>query len=306
MLSLGLVAILGAQIPAQIGKPYLIGTVGRTKGEKQVSELGNSRVVTIKSARTAIAFGTKKETIVAGEGKKLVILEANIRNPEKRAISVTESQTFGLRVYDTKFTVNDVQYRGAAAKELSLLSKTLKPGESIDIVTIYEFPAKTPHLRIGIFYHTYIRSQAPKIDLTAQLTPPASVFAESVMNYVPTAEASLGARFDLDDLQFKVLGQRKIEQDGTAVRVEITNPMPRPGRWGWQYATAAMLSGATTVNSYPEFYIDPQFQTWGNEIRPGATVVGEYRFYPPAGFSAKQFRLQMNATKRTVSVGLGP
>jgi len=306
MLSLGLVAMLSAQIPAQLGKPYLIGTVGRTKGEKQVSELGNSRVVTIKSARTAIAFGTKKETIVAGEGKKLVILEANIRNPEKKPISVSESQTFGLRVYDTKVTASDVQYRGAATKDLAILDKSIKPGEIIDIVAIYEFPAKTPNLRVGIYYHTYIASQAPKFDLTSQLAPPTSIFAESNMTYLPSAQAQLGKSFDFDNLRFKVLGHNAIEGGGIAVRVEISNPMARPGRWGWQYATATLLSGTAATTSYPEFYIAPEFKDWANEIRPGSTVVGEYRFYPVAGFSAKQFRLQMNGTKRTVTVGLGP
>ncbi len=306
MLSIGIVAMLGAQIPAQLGKPYLIGTVGRTKGEKQVSELGNSRVVTIKSARTAIAFGTKKESIVAGEGKKLVIFEAKIRNPEKKPISVSESQTFGLRVYDTKFTASDVQYRGAATKDLAILDKSLKSGESIDIVAIYEFPAKTPNLRVGIYYHTYIASQAPKFDLTSQLAPPTSIFAESNMSYLPSAQAPLGKSFDLDDLRFKVLGQTTIEGGGIAVRVEISNPMARPGRWGWQYATATLLSGTAATTSYPEFYISPEFKDWANEIRPGSTVVGEYRFYPAAGFSAKQFRLQMNGTKRTVTIGLVP
>lgn len=290
---------------AKLGTPYLVGIVGRTPGEKKVTELGNSRLITLNLAHTAITFATKRETIVAREGKMLVILGSTIKNPEKRTISVADSQTFGLRCYEPTFKASEVVYRGSALKNGGILSQQLKSGEAVDVWSIYEFPDQIPHLKIGIYYHTYIASQAPKFDLTNLLDKPSSVFAQSSLRFSSSAQVGFKEKFDLDSLTFRVLEVKKISDGGFAVRIEAANDMILPERWGWQYAQAQIedSSGRKTLN-YPDFYIDSAYSDWGMNIQPRNTITGEYRFYPSNQDEPVKFSLTMNSTKRSVTVVL--
>lgn len=288
---------------AKLGTPYLVGTVGRTAGEKKVTELGNSRLISLNSAHTALAFATKRETIVARQGKMLVILGSTIKNPEKRPILVSEASCFGLRCFEPTFKASEVAYRGSALKSGGILSQQLKPGEAIDVWSVYEFPEQIPHLKIGIYYHTYIASQAPKFDLTNLLDKPRSVFAQSSLRFNSSAQVSLKDKFDLDSLTFRVLGVKKLSDGGFAVRIEASNDMILPERWGWQYAQAQIedSSGQKTLN-YPDFYIDSAYSDWGMNIQPRKTITGEYRFYPSNQDEPVKFSLTMNSTKRSVTV----
>lgn len=290
---------------AKLGTPYLVGTVGRTAGEKKATELGNSRLITLNSAHTAIAFATKRETIVARQGKMLVILGSTIKNPEKRTISVADSQTFGLRCYEPTFKASDVAYRRSALKNGDILSYQLKPGKTVDVWSIYEFPDQIPHLKIGIYYHTYIASQTPKFDLTNLVQKSKSVFANSSLRFNTSAEVGLNEKFDLDGLNFRVLEVRKISDGGFAVQIEAANDMILPERWGWQYAQAQIedTSGRKTLN-YSDFYIDSAYSDWGMNIQPRNTITGEYRFYPSNQDEPVKFSLTMNSTNRSVTVVL--
>ncbi|MBS1726363.1 MAG: hypothetical protein JST51_06540 [Armatimonadetes bacterium] len=285
---------------AKLGTPYKIGIVGITSGTNDRSELGESRLVTLEKVQTALAYGGKKVTFVAPAGKKLIIFLATIKNPEKGPIYITSDKTFGLRLYDTTYTAKDVSYRGALTKGGDLLDHHLKPGESIEVATVYEFPSVTPHLRVGMYYHTYMPKNAVMFDLTDKIEPPRSVFAKSNMNYVDWVSIDKSKEFDLDDLTFKVLDCQPIKDNGFAVKVQISNPMPMTGNWGWQYAKAIVrdAKGAET-SYYPSFTVGPD---WNMTIEPGKSVVGEYRFYPADQAPPKTFVLTQNSTKRTVTV----
>jgi hypothetical protein len=294
-----------SEYKAKLGEPYLVGVVGRVSGDKKSMELGESRLVTLHSVRTAIRFDTMRESILAPKGKKLVIFEATIKNPEKRTITVSDSSCFGLRVYDTKFKASDITYRGSCAKDRSLPNRKLASGESFEVFSVYEFPAETPHLRIGIYYHTYLPKSTPRFDLTKFIEDPSSVFAKSNMVYTDSCTTSLGKSFDLDALNFKVLSAAPTTEGGYAVRMEITNPMLLPGAWGWQFAQASVKDAQERETAYyPAFFVDPADSSWKNEIAPGKAIVGEYRFYPSADSKPSSLTLKMNATERTVIVRL--
>lgn len=286
---------------AKLGQPYLVGVIGRVSGSNERLEIMQSRLVTLKSVRTAIAVGTKAETIVAREGKKLVVFTANIKNPEKGQIYVTSSGAFGLRVFDTQFKAGDVEYRGSYTMAMGDLAIHLKPGQSVDIVSVYEFPAVTPHLRVGVYYDTKLKSD-PLFDLTNLIDKPISVFAKDNMTYSQTANVKVGEAFDLDGRTMKVLGCKPYE-GGFAVQVEVANSMLAGQTWGWQYARATMRdAGGTETAFYPDFAVLPEFAEWRNEIKPGGRIVGEYRFYPSNKAAPVSFALEVHATKRRVLV----
>lgn len=289
--------------PAKLGQPYLIGYVGRMPETNEALEMGLQRIVTLQSVETALAFGFKSRTFVASEGHKLVIFHATIQNPEKRPILVSDSNCFGLRVYETKFNGKDVRYLGCGSKSLEDLHLQLKPKASIDVISVYEFPEVTPHLKIGLDFSAHKSPKAPKFDLTSAIKSPSSVFAESNMKYGSTAKVKVGEPFDLDDLNFKVLGIVDTKE-GPEVRVQVSSKMPFPGRWGWQYGKATMnMSDGKIVDYYPDFIIEPEFATWNHELKQGQSVIGRYRFNPPSG-SMVSFELKSIATKRKVVVTL--
>lgn len=283
---------------ARLGQFYLIGATGKVTGALQLS-----REVSITGARTAIAIGNDAETLVAGEGKKLVIVESTIRNPEPGPIQVTNGSSYGIRVYDLKANPGDIRYLGAWARSGGRLDVSLKHGETVDLVSVWEFPAVTPTLRIGPHFYAYYPKTTPKFDLADKFAQPTSVFARDNLTYAATAEVTKGQVFDLDGLEFRVLGAEPFEKGSYRVRIEVRNPMPAAGRWGWQYAKATMIDAAgTATDYYPDFVVLPEFADWGMTIKPGQTIVGEYRFTPPGGAPPRQFKLIANATHRTVVV----
>lgn len=299
-------SMLQAQAPrtytARLGVPYLLGPRAVVSGSKEELDLGIRRLVALKSVKTAIAYGMEGRTFVAREGKKLVILHATIKNPAKSTIRLNDSQTFGLRVYDSGGKAADFNYLGASDESSKRLDEELAQGQSGDLVTVYEFPASSPHLRVGTYFHTYYPSDTPRYDLTKHVAKPTSVFAKDALNFVSAVQVSEGEWIDLDDLQFKLGPVERIE-GGFQVRAEIRNPMMAPGRWGWQYAKAELAGeGFDPAGHYPDFYIAPEFADWAFEVKPGKSVVGHYRFYPSKPGSPKSVTLSMNSTKRSVRV----
>jgi hypothetical protein len=180
----------------------------------------------------------------------------------------------------------------------------LEKGQSKEVLTVYEFPAASPNLRVGIYYDTFLRD-APKFDLSKLVAKPSSVFAKDALNYLGTASISAGGSFDLDDLEFTV-GAAEPFDGGFQVRVEVKNPMLAPGRWGWQYAQAELSGdGFEPTGNYPDFYVTPEFAEWRNEIGSGKTVAGHYKFFPAKPGTPRSFSLTMHSTKRSVKVVFG-
>lgn len=305
MIPLALVlAQTNSGFPAKLGTTYLIGPESHITGTKQKIEVGNQRLVTLKAARTALAFGAEQETILAAKGRLLVIFEATIKNPEKSPISITNADTFGIRVYDSGLKAGDVVYRGSFTPTGQTLRFKLKHNESADVVSVYEFPATLENLKVGPYYHTFIASKTPKYDLTTLVSAEKSLFARSALSYVDSASVSERQPFDLGDLKFSVI-QIRPHEGGWAVKVEVSNPYRFPSRWGWQYGKAYLVDAQdNAVANYPDFTVEDAFKDWGFEVKPGQTIRGEYKFFPTGVFKPKTFRLIPNASQRSVDVVL--
>ena len=288
----------------RLGVPYLLGPRSVVSGSNEEIDIGIRRWVTLRSVRTAAAFGMERRTFVAKEGKKLVIFGATIKNPAKMPIGISDSSTFGLRVYDSGAKPGEIKYLGSSDSKLAHLTGSLEKGQSKDVLTVYEFPAASPNLRVGIYYDTYLRD-TPKFDLSKLVVKPTSVFAKDPLNFIGSATVTAGQSFDLDDLEFTVGAVEAID-GGFQVRIAVKNPMLAPGRWGWQYAKAELSGdGFEPTGNYPDFYVTPEFAEWRNEIVPGKTVVGHYKFYPAKPGTPRSFSLIMHSTKRSVRVMLG-
>ncbi len=288
---------------AKLGQPYLVGTVGRMPGTNSLLEMGLQRIVTLNSVESTMAFGFLTRTFVASEGHKLIVFRATIENPEVRPIALSDSDCFGLRIYDAALKAGDVRYLGAGTPSLEDLRIKLSSKKKQDVISVYEFPDTSPNLRIGIYFDKAVNGRTPKYDLSSEIKAPKSVFAVNALTYSRSAKSKLNEAFDLDDLTFKVLGIANTK-DGIEVRVEVTNPFPLAGRWGWQYGKAELgMSDGKVVEYYPDFFVEPAFENWNHELKSGQKVIGRYRFNPSSG-SPLTFTLNSNATKRKVVVGL--
>jgi len=180
----------------------------------------------------------------------------------------------------------------------------LKQGESAEVFTVYEFPARSHNLKIATYFHTYDKNKDPKYDLSQSILKPTSVFARTPLDFGVVASVARSESFDLDDLKFRLLQVEPI-QDGYRVRVEVSNPFPKPGRWGWQYAQATVNDAQGRVTShYPSFEVLPEHADWGLAVDHNRPIVGDYQFYPADKSAPVSFSLTMNSTKRSVTVRL--
>ncbi len=307
---LPLLLLLATQTPnawvpnAKLGTPYLIGYKAFVSGSKEQLDTGSERWLTLNSVRTDLVFATKNETYVAGEGQKLVILNCTIKNPSKLKVTIHRSETFYTRVFDPGAKAGDYEVLGAVHESLAPLSHEIKTGQSVDLYYILRAPATSKTLRLGFYYAQHGRSNTRRYDLTEAVKGADSIFATSPLTYVGSATAKVGQEFDYELLKVKVLGIHPVER-GVAVKVQFVNRTLTPAKWGWQYASATLqTTSGKSISFYPDLVDNATGKPWSGDLAPGATLIGEYRFYDDARIDAKSLTLQMTATKRTVVVSL--
>jgi len=289
------------QYKGELGKFYLIGTVGHMPGTGEKIENGSSRLVAIKGVRTALAFGTQKETYVAGEGRMLFLIDAAIKNAEKSPILTSDSRSFSIRMFESGMKQGDFAYHTTVRPDMGPMQSGLKNGESMDVVLVFEFPSPIAKVRFSPYFSKAFGTD-PNFDLTDKVGKSSSVFARDSLTFARTAIVAKGKKFDLDALEFVVKGVEKTADKGYKVVVEMTNPMLLAVKWGWQYAKASVKDAKGTETAYyPDFKVTSA-GTWQGEVPPGKTVAGEYIFYPADGAAPTSFALQMNSTKRAVTV----
>lgn len=289
---------------AKLGVPYLLGYVSRVSGSNQVLDVGSQRWVTINSVRTALFFGAKDETHVAGEGQKLVLLKCTIKNPSNTIAQLHTSDTFQTRIFDTGAVAGDYHYIGAVDSTLAYLRKDLKKGESADFTVILRGPARFSTLRIGAYYQYQGRSNIRRYDLTASVAKSTSVFSNDGLVYADTAKVKVDQPFELDALEAKVLGLRALPgENKVAVDVQVTNRTLLPAKWGWQYVSSHLTtSTGESVAYYPDFIDKATGKSWDGDIPAGASVTGEYHFSPGKPITATSCVLKTSSAKRTLTV----
>lgn len=307
------------QATAEIGKPATVGSRRFVHGSREEIELGFRREVTLESAALALVFATPQENVIAAAGEKLLILRAQLRNPEKTSnFNVSSSSAIGFRLWERYAGTGKFQFvNHYAAETLRTFERNLKSGESVRFVGVWRVPADFNDFRLGI--STPTANIVPWYDLREQIgrLPPSVFAAPDRLLALPTASVALGKPFEVNGLELIVHGVTRparvagapVDPSKPALVLTVTaanRQMQQPVRWGWQYLTAELADAAgQTVKAYPALYDAATDAMWSADLAPGAEVRTQFLFHPPPDrLDAREFRLAFNDGGRSVTVRL--
>lgn len=286
---------------AELGKPYRVGVDRFVIGTKQKLEPIHWRTITLQSVRTAHAFGAQGENIVAEAGQKLILLDFNIKNPVKRDIRVSTSDTLRVRVWEAD-QAKLYRYIRATLRDGGTLSKTLKAGESIDVTIILSAPERTPFVHLGFAYERGSEGSTRWYDIVPIAKKSTSPFSTDGFNFGPSARGKADAPIEIEGLR-ATFGRPVKKADHYAMTVTYTNTLRMPVSWGWQYAsTDLQFANGTKVAAYRAVYEPGTDTMWGGQLAPGETRALEYRFYSPPDSPPSQLTMQLETSKRSVII----
>lgn len=290
---------------AELGKPYRVGVQAYIIGTKEKLDTPYWRTITIKSFRTAQAFPGQGESIVAETGQKLILVDANIKNPNNDPIYVTTSDTLRVLVWESNIA-KSFRYIRAFQPNGDTLNHHLKTGQSIDVTIVLSAPEHTPFVHFGFSYERNSNASARWFDVIPNATKSKSVFSPDGFNFSATATVKPETLFELDAFRFS-FGKPVKKSDHYSVAVTLTNTLRMPASWGWQYSTTELqFPGDVKVKAYPATYEPGTDTMWGGEITPGQTKTLEYRFYNVPTAAPTALSLSTVNTKRQVLVDLRP
>jgi len=286
---------------AEFGKSYTVGVDRFVIGTKEKLEPLYWRTITLKSARTAQAFGAQGENIIAGKGEKLILLDFNIKNPVRSSIRLTTADTLRVRVWEAD-RAKSYRYIRASLPNGDTLNHELKTGQSKDVTIILAAPEQTPFVHMGFAYERGSEASTRWYDIIPAAQKSTAAFCTDGFNFGPTAELGAETPFEMDGFRFTV-GKAVRKTDHYAVLLTATNTLRMPASWGWQYSsTELQFADGKRVEAYRAVYEPGTDTMWGGQLEPGGTKRLEYRFYDgPAGLPSK-FVLKTNDTQRQVTV----
>lgn len=286
---------------AELGKPYRVGTDRFVIGTKEKLEPLYWRTITLKSVRTAQAFGTEGENIVAPKGEKLILLDFNIKNPVRSTIRLTTAETLRVRVWEAD-RAKSFKYIKSALPNGDILNHELKTGQSKDVTIILSAPEQTPFVHLGFAYERGSEASTRWYDIIPAAKKSSSAFSTDGFNFGPTATVKAEAPFEMDAFRFTVSKPVK-RTDHYAVILTATNILRMPASWGWQYsATELYFAEGKKVDAYRAVYEPGTDTMWGGQLAQGETKQLEYRFYELPEGQPSRFVLKTNDTQRQVSV----
>ena len=290
---------------SELGKPYTVGVQAYIIGTKTKLDRPYWRTITLKSFRTAQAFGGQGESIVAEPGQKLILVDANIKNPNTDPIYVTTSDTIRALVWESNIA-KTFRYIRAFQPNGDNLGIHLKNGQAIDVTIVLSAPEQTPFVHFGFTYERSSNQTARWFDIIPNALKSKSVFSTDGFNFSPTATVKPETPFEMDAFRFSV-GTAVKKNDHYAVPITLTNTMRMPASWGWQYSTTELhFPGGAKVTAYPSTYEPGTNTMWGGELTPGQTKTLEYRFYNAPATAPTAMVLTTVNTKRQFTVQFGP
>lgn len=307
------------QATAELGRPATVGSRRyMDASRKQELEVGNLREVTLESAALGLVFATPGENIVATAGEKLLILRAQLRNPEKTSnFNVTGGSAIGFKLWQRYDGTGKFQFVGHFDPDsLRPVQKNLKGGESVRFVSVWRVPVDFVDFRLGLVSGN--TTLVPWYDLNGKMTRLSSSFATADgLSAQPAIQVGTGQPFDMDGLELVVHGLSQPRRVGGSnvdpskpaqvVALTVTNrQLQSPARWGWQFVSAELSDGSGPgVTHYPTLYNEATDAAWAGDLAPGASVRTQFVFHPAAGrFAAREFRLTFKESGRMVSVRL--
>ncbi|MCC7435378.1 MAG: hypothetical protein IT363_11895 [Methanoregulaceae archaeon] len=286
---------------AELGKPYRVGVQAYIIGTKTKVDMPYWRTITVKSFRTAQAFGGQGESIIAEAGQKLLLIDVNIKNPNNDKVQVTTAETLRTLIWEANLA-KSFRYIRAFLPDGGTLRHDLKTGQAVDVTMVLSAPEHTPFVHLGLSYERNSNQTARWFDVIPIAQKSKSVFSTDGFNFGPSATVAADAPFELDAFRFAISKPVK-KGDHYAVTLIATNTMRMPASWGWQYSvTELQFAGGAKVTAYPSTYEPGTDTMWGGELTPGQTKRLEYRFYNAPAAAPTSFTMKLNATQRQVTV----
>lgn len=286
---------------AELGKPYRVGVDSYIIGTKTKVDTPYWRTITVRSFRTAQAFGGQGESIIAEAGQKLILVDVNIKNPNNDTVNVSTSDTLRTLVWESNLA-KSFRYIRAFLPNGDTLSHNLKKGQAVDVTIVLSAPEHTPFVHLGFTFERNSLPSARWFDVVPIALKSKSVFSTDGFNFGSSATVAAEAPFELDTFRFAI-GKPVKKADHYAVTLTATNTMGMPASWGWQYAATELhFTGGVKVTAYPSTYEPGTDTMWGGQLTPGQTKSLEYRFYNVPAASPTSLSMKLNATQRQFTV----
>lgn len=301
-------SVRGQDPPKPVTWPAVNSQLG---GAYPIDELENTLTFSLESVAVASRFAAAGKNIVAGPGKRLLILTSTLTNIQTHVYPLG-----GDCVVVNAFS--ETAERSVSTSDsfilpgLTSFPANLKPGEKLRLVTVVQIHAAGPIKRVAVFRGARGTRRA-WYDVQKDLGTMQSAFSDGT-NLHERAQVKAGQVFDLGAFDMVVESAGPVASAGAyqsssstqvyAVTMKVTNTLRAPEKFGWQYANPTLVDTAGKELSWSRDLIDSASgKSFGPELLPGQPYVLQYAFSAERGRVLKEFTLAMTAG-RTIVVDL--
>lgn len=301
------------------------GVVAQTAGQQQpitwpavnsqigtsypIDELEHTLMFTLESVAVASRFAAADRNVVAGPGKRLLILTGNLTNVQTNEYPLN-SECVTVNVF------SETGERAISAPEKSFIlpgltsfPTNLKPKGTLRFVTVVQIHPEGPIKRVAVFRGSRGTRRA-WYDVQKDLGTMQSAFSDGT-NLRERAETRVGQIFDLGAFDMVVQSAGPVSSAGTyqsssstqvyAVTLKVTNALRAPEKFGWQYASPTLVDTSGKELNWSRDLIDSASgKSAGPELLPGQPYLLQYAFSAEPGRRLKEFTLALSAGRTIV------
>ena len=294
-----------AGLPKPAGLPAVNSVLG---GSYPIDRLDGILEFTLDSVAVAGRFATAQKNLVAGPGKRLLILTGSLTNVQTHEYPVGgDPVAFNVFSETGERTVNSGA-NSFVLPALTPLSGNLKPKETVRFVTVMEIYPAGPIKQLAALRATGGRTAW--YDIQKDLGRMQSVFSDG-LDLGARAEVKVGDPFDFGAFDMVVESAGPVASAGAyksssstqiyAVTVKVTNALRAPASFGWQYATPTLVDAAGKQIGWKSDVIDSASgKPAGPELAPGTPYRLQYVFDAEPGRKLQEFTLALPAGRTIV------
>ncbi len=277
-------------------------------GSYPIDVLENTLQFTLDSVAVASRFAAAQENLVAGPGRRLLILTGSLTNIQTHVYPIGDDPV-GFNIFSetgersVKTFVNSFVLPG-----LTPLNVNLKPKETVRFVTVLDIYPSGPIKQIAAVRAT--GGRVSRYDIQKDLGRMQSVFSNG-LDLAARAEARIGSTFDFGAFDMVVESAGPVSTAGVykssastqvyAVTVKVTNALRVPANFGWQYATPTLVDVDGKQIGWKSDVIDSATgKSAGPELAPGTPYRLQYVFDAEPGRKLREFTLALPAGRTIV------
>lgn len=277
-------------------------------GSYPIDSLENTLQFTLDSVAVASRFAAAQKNLVAGPGRRLLILTGSLTNIQTHVYPIGDDPV-GFNVFSeagersVKTFVSSFVLPG-----LTPLNVNLKPKETVRFVTVIDIYPSGPIKQIAAVRAT--GGRVSRYDIQKDLGRMQSVFSDG-LDLGARAEAKIGSTFDFGAFDMVVESAGPVSAAGAyksssstqvyAVTVKVTNALRAPTNFGWQYATPTLVDVDGKQIGWKGDVIDSATgKSAGPELAPGTPYRLQYVFDAEPGRKLKEFTLTFPAGRMIV------